>query len=103
MDFPTLLTDLFIIGLFAIGIYTFTILPRQRAFKERQKLVSELTVGTEVTTYGGMIGKVTKIEADQGIVHLEIANGVTVRLLMQAIGSEYKPAEVADSAQKAMK
>ena len=103
MDFPTLLTDLFIIGLFAIGIYAFTILPRQRAFKERQKLVSDLVVGTEVTTYGGMIGKVTKIESEQGIVHLEIANGVTVRLLMQAIGSEYKPAEVADSAKRAMK
>ena len=103
MDFGTLLTDLFIIGLFVIGIYAFSILPRQRAFKERQKLVSELAVGTEVTTYGGVIGKVTRIEADQGVVHLEIASGVTVRILAQAIGSEYKPVEVAESAKKAMK
>lgn len=103
MDLTTLLTDLFIIGLFAIGIYAFTILPRQRAFKDRQKLVSELATGTEVTTYGGIIGKVVKLESDQGIVHLEIAPGVTVRILAQAIASEYKAADVAQSAQRAMK
>jgi preprotein translocase subunit YajC len=103
MDFGTLLTDFFIIGLFAIGIYSFLILPRQRAFRERQKLVSQLAVGTDVITYGGVIGKVTQIEAEQGIVHLEIAPGVKVRVLAQAISSEYQPTAIAESAQKAMK
>jgi len=103
MDFGTLLTDLFIIGLFAIGIYSFLILPRQRAFRERQKLVSQLAIGTQVITYGGLIGKVIKIEAEQGIVLVEIAPGVQVRVLAQAVSSEYQAAAIADSARKAMK
>jgi len=103
MDFGTLLTDLFIIGLFAIGIYAFLIMPRQRAFKERQKLVSQLHEGVEVITYGGIIGKVIKIEAEQGLVMLEIAPGVQARVLAQAISSEFQPQAIADSAQKAMK
>lgn len=103
MDYQTILVDLFILGLFAIGLYSFAILPRQRAFKERQKLVSHLKTGTEVITYGGQIGKVIKIEAEQGVVVLEIAKGVEARFLAQAISSEYEPKAIAESAQKGMK
>ncbi len=103
MEVPTILTDLFIIGLFALAVYAFSVLPRQRAFRERQKLVSKLKEGTEVITYGGLIGRVTKNQAEQGIVVLEVAPGVTMRFLVQSISSEYQPQAIAESAQKAMK
>ncbi len=103
MDFSQILIDLFIIGLFAIAVYAFSILPRQRAFRQRQKLVTQLKPGAEVITYGGLIGKVTSVDAEQGVITLEIAPGVNARYLAQAISSEYEPQAIADSAKKAMK
>ena len=97
------LLDFLIIGMVMAGIYAFLILPRQRAFRERQRLVSQLKTGVEVITYGGIIGRVKKVEAEQGIVTLEVAKGVDVRVLSAAISTEYVPKEIAENAQKALK
>lgn|SRR5574341_52939 len=98
-----ILLDSLIIGLFLLGIYAFLVLPRQRAFHQRQRLVSQLRLGTDVITYGGMIGKVKKVEAEQGVVTLEVAKGVDVRVISAAISTEYEPQVIAENAQKALK
>ena len=103
MDFSTILTDLMIIGLFVIAVYAFSVLPRQREFRNRQKLVDELKLGTQVITYGGMIGTVKKIDTDAGVVTLQIADGVEAQFLAQAISSEYDVEAIADSVKRAAK
>jgi preprotein translocase subunit YajC len=101
MDFSQLWPDLAILGLFILGIYAFSVLPRQREFRQRQKLVSQLKPGTEVITYGGMVGTVRQVDAEAGMVTLEIAKGVEARFLAQAISSEYDAKAIGDSAKRA--
>lgn len=103
MDFNQLIFDLIVLGLFVLGIYVFSVLPRQREFRQRQKLVNQLKPGTEVITYGGLIGTVKRVDSDNGTVVLEIAKGIEARFLAQAISTEFDQGAVAESAKKASK
>ena len=103
-----LASDLILLGLFGglvvIGVYAFVIQPRQSAFRKRvQYVTQELTPGTEVTTYGGVIGKVVSVDPAHGTAQVEIADGVIVKMLVAAIMGEYDREAVADSAKKAQR
>ena len=101
MDFNQLIFDLIVLGLFVLGIYVFSVLPRQREFRQRQKMVNELKPGTEVVTYGGLIGTVKQVDSDHGIVTLEIAKGVEARFLAQAVTSALDKEALVESVKKA--
>ena len=103
MDFNQLIFDLIVLGLFVLGIYVFSVLPRQREFRQRQKMVYELKPGAEVITYGGLIGTVKRVDGDNGIVILEIAKGFEARFLAQAITSEFNQEAITESAKRASK
>jgi len=96
-----LFLDLLVVCLFIALIYSFIILPRQLQFKRTQKYVAEeINVGDEIVTYGGMVGKVQLVELDKGIVHLEVAEGIVVRVITQSIASLYNPERLAADAQR---
>lgn len=101
--FDTFAFDLFIIALFALGIYAFLIAPRQREFRKRQKLVTSLEPGTSVLTYGGVIGTLKEVDNETGIVRLEIAEGIEIKLVAAAITDEFDANAYAESAQKILK
>jgi preprotein translocase subunit YajC len=83
-----------------LGAYwAMVVYPKQRDFTKRQRYVRSLAVGDEVVTYGGLIGKVVTIEADKGIAHLEIAEGVVIRCVAAAMTQPYDPEEFARAAQ----
>lgn len=83
----------------ALGAYwTMFIFPKQRAFKHKQKVVRSLHVGDEIVTYGGIVGKIVDIDADSGISFVEIADGVTIKLLTAALQQVYDSSEVARNA-----
>jgi preprotein translocase subunit YajC len=87
--------------LLGLGAYwSMVIFPRQRDFQKQQRYVRSLQAGDEMITYGGIIGRVLSIEADQGIAHVEIADGVVVRVVTASLIRPYDPAELAESAQK---
>ena len=77
------------------GYWTLFIFPKQRAFQHKQKVVRSLHVGDEVITYGGLIGKIMDIDAEQGVARVEIADGVTIRLITAALQQVYDPKEIA--------
>ncbi len=95
--------SLFFLLLFVAGYYSFVVLPRQRAFKQQYTLVTNMKVGDEVITYGGLVGSITKIDADTGLVTLELAKGVEVRVLAMAINQSYEPEALAETARKVNK
>lgn len=65
-------------------LFYFLILrPQQQRMKEQQNAVNAVKKGDEVTTAGGVIGKVTKVE--DKIVEVEIANGVRVRVIKSTL------------------
>jgi preprotein translocase YajC subunit len=92
-----------LIMLLGLGAYwAMVIFPKQRDFQKRQRYVRALAEGDEVVTYGGIIGKVKAIEAEKGIAHVEIAEGVIVRLITAALVQQYDPEVFAAAAQKAL-
>ena len=88
-----LLAVLLLLGLG--GYWAMVLFPRQRDFQKRQQMARTLSAGDEVITYGGIIGKVQRIDGDMGIAHVEIADGVIVQVVNAAIMQRYDRAEIA--------
>lgn len=80
------------------GYWSLVLFPRQREFQKRQRYVQSLNIGDEVVTYGGIIGKMVDLEAERGIARLEIADGVTIRVVTASIMHAYDPEEIAKAA-----
>ena len=88
-----------VLALILGGYWTLFVFPKQRAFRHKQKIVRSLHVGDEIVTYGGLIGKIIDIDTAQGLSYVEIADGVTIRLLTAALQQVYDPKEIAYNAQ----
>jgi preprotein translocase subunit YajC len=78
--------------------WSMVLFPKQRDFQKRQRFARTLSVGDEVITYGGIIGKVIDIHAETGIAYVEIAEGVVIRLVTAALMQPYDPEEIARNA-----
>ncbi len=78
---------------FAI-MYFLLIRPQQRKMKEHKALVEGLRRGDQVVTSGGILGKVVKV-ADDGVVEVEIAEGVKVKVIKSTITSVVSKTEPA--------
>ena len=88
----------FPIIILALGaMWLIVIRPQRRKQKLQQGMQSDLAVGDEVLTAGGMYGKVTRIDDDE--VRVEIAPKVEVRLARRAIAAQLtEPAPAATAA-----
>jgi preprotein translocase subunit YajC len=79
------------------ALWLIVIRPQRRKQKLQQSMQTELSIGDEIITAGGVYGKVTQIDDDD--VHVEIAPNVEVRLARRAIAAqltEHEP-EAADA------
>ncbi|HEU5477390.1 MAG TPA: preprotein translocase subunit YajC [Gaiellaceae bacterium] len=78
-------------GIFLIVIIAFLLLwlivvrPQRKRQNQQQQMLSELRVGDEVLTAGGIYGTVSRIDEDQ--VTVEIARGTEVRVARRAIAA----------------
>ena len=70
---------LMMVALFAI-MWFFMIRPQQKKQKEIQKFQNSLAEGMSVVTGGGIYGTVKRVDVPTGIVDVEIAKGVTIRV-----------------------
>ena len=70
-------------------MWALLIRPQQRRVREHQALVATVSVGDEVITTGGMVGTIVSVVDD--IVTLEVAPGISIRLLRSAIQSQIAP------------
>jgi len=72
------LAPLLMMVLFIVIFYFLLIRPQQKKAKEHQAMLSALSVGDEVVTAGGILGKVTAL--GEGVVTLEVAQGVQIKV-----------------------
>lgn len=72
-----------LILIFAI-MYFLMIRPQQKKIKEHRAMVEALRKGDQVVTAGGVIGKVTKVGAENE-VEVEIASGVKIKVVQHTI------------------
>lgn len=71
-----------IIGMFVM-LYFLTIRPQRKRQKEHAELVSNLSVGDEVVTTSGIMGKVNKLDDD--FVVLKVADNVELKFQKVAV------------------
>ncbi len=72
-----------LILIFAI-MYFLLIRPQQKKLKEHKAMVEALRRGDQVLTQGGIVAKVTKV-MDDGMLEVEIGDGVKVKVLRHTI------------------
>jgi preprotein translocase subunit YajC len=82
----------FLLIIVAFGFLYFVIVrPQKKRQLQARQMLSEVTVGAEIVTAGGIYGRVTELHDDD--VMVEIAPQLTVRLARRAIASVLPPAE----------
>ncbi len=79
--------------IFAI-MYFLLIRPQQKKMKELKNMIEALRRGDQVLTGGGIIGKVTKV-GEENTIEVEIATGVTVKILKSTVVSVMNKTEPA--------
>ncbi len=82
--------------IFAI-MYFLLIRPQQKKMKDLKAMVDGLRRGDQVLTQGGIIGKVTKV-GDDGVLEVEIAEGVKVKMPRHTISQVMNKTEPAKAA-----
>jgi preprotein translocase subunit YajC len=82
-----------LILIFAI-MYFLLIRPQQKKLKEHKAMVEALRRGDQVLTQGGIVGKVLKV-AEDGIIEVEIADGVKVKVVKHTIAQVMSKTEPA--------
>ena len=78
-------------------MYFFMIRPQQQKLKEHQNMVNALRRGDQVVTQGGIVGKVTKVKDEATEIEVEIASGVSVRVVRSTIAQVLNKTEPAKS------
>lgn len=66
-------------------VWIVVIVPQNRARKNQEQVVSDLKIGEEIVTVGGLIGKLTYLNRDEDLARIEVAKGVEVRIIPAAI------------------
>src|SRR5258705_8858978 len=74
---------LLLLPLMFLALWAIVILPQQRRMRAHQALVSALQEGDEVMTTSGILGTITAM--DDEVLHLEVAPGVTLRVVRAAV------------------
>ena len=92
-----------VVMLLGMGAYwSMVLFPRQRDFQKRQRFVRTLAAGDEVITAGGIIGRVIDLNAEHGVAHVEIADGVVVRMIAASLLSPFDPEELSENARRGL-
>jgi preprotein translocase subunit YajC len=73
--------------------YFLMIRPQTKRMREQQAAIAAIKKGDEVTTAGGVIGKVTKVSDD--IVEVEIAQGVRIRVVKSTLAGTARRGDTA--------
>jgi preprotein translocase subunit YajC len=88
---------LFIIVIAFLVLYLIVIRPQRRKQAQAQQMTSELSVGDEVLTAGGIYGTITKVDEDR--VTVEIAPKLEVQVARRAIAGVLTEPEPETSAE----
>lgn len=86
-----------IVILIITAYWALTVFPKQRDYKKHIKYLQTLEVGDEVITFGGLIGRITELDVEDGVARLQLADSLEVRILTAALQKRYDPEELSQS------
>lgn len=87
MGEPSPLAGILPILLIGVVFYFLIIRPQQKKYKAHVAMITAMRKGDRIVTSGGIIGTVTKVDAENDSVQVEIADGVKVRIVRSTIAS----------------
>ena len=90
---------LFIIVIAFLLLYLIVVRPQKRRQNQQQQMMSDLRVGDEVLTAGGIYGTVSELAEDE--VTVEIAPSLEVRVARRAIAGVTREPEEEDESDEA--
>ncbi|MFQ5634688.1 MAG: preprotein translocase subunit YajC [Gammaproteobacteria bacterium] len=70
--------------IFAV-FYFLLIRPQNKRQKEHREMVANISVGDEIVTAGGVLGKVTEVK--EQFVYVQVADGVVLKVQRHTVGS----------------
>lgn len=82
---PSMLTSFLPLIAFALVLYFLMIRPQQKKQKEHNDMIKAVAKGDEVVIAGGIYGKVAKIEEENNIVLLQVADSVQIKVKRDSI------------------
>jgi preprotein translocase subunit YajC len=82
---PNAIMQLLPLVLIFVVFYFLLIRPQAKRAKEHKAMVSTLSVGDEVVTSGGILGKIT--EAGEQFLTVEVAEGVRIKVQRHTVSS----------------
>ena len=95
-DFVSLMPLVLIFVVF----YFLLIRPQQKKMKQHREMIASLKRGDRVLTSGGIIGTIVKVEEEEGVLLVEIAKDVRVRVARGTVSDLVsKPAGAGGGAQ----
>ena len=71
-------------------MYMFLIRPQQKRVKEQQALVRSLAAGDAVLLNSGIHGVVKEVEEESGIIWLEVAQDLELKVLRTAVERKFQ-------------
>ena len=80
------LLPILMLVLMFVAMYFFTIRPQKKAEKEANEMRNNLEIGDEITTIGGIIGRVVSIKEETCVIETS-RDGTKIRILKSAIHS----------------
>lgn len=80
---PSLLGSLLPLVIIIAIFWLLIIRPQMKRNKQHRELITSLSVGDEVVTAGGLLGKVT--EVGESFLAVELASGLTVKLQKHSV------------------
>ena len=92
---PSLLGSLLPLVFIIVIFWLLIIRPQMKRNKQHRELVSSLTVGDEIVTAGGLLGKIT--EVGDSFIAVELASGTSVKLQRASV-SQVVPKGTFDAA-----
>ncbi|MEK0085227.1 preprotein translocase subunit YajC [Benzoatithermus flavus] len=68
-----------------VVFYFLLIRPQQAKMKAHREMIDNLKRGDQIATSGGIVGKIVKVEPNDGMLTVEIAPNVQVRVIRSTV------------------
>ena len=92
----SLVTPVMLVLMFGV-FYLFIIRPQSRRQKEQDTFQANVKRGDQVVTSSGIIGRVSKVEKDGGLVTIETGKGVYIDFTLGSVSRELTEAKFGKS------
>ena len=86
---PSFIASMIPLALIMGIFYVLVLRPQQKRIKEQQAMIAAIKKGDKILTAGGIVGKIVKVEEAFGLLHVQIAEGVTVEVTSTSITMVY--------------